>query len=117
MVALFMGVMKVKQQLELLKEPFVRELEPGEEDGPGAGFQRNEDKWVKVAGKVVHLSDIGQVLYSVPIEETDMASEIPYNPEIQKQTGWTYYLPCPERKEMCIRDSPIHASRPLHRRL
>lgn len=98
-VALFMGVMKVKQQLEILKEPFVRELEPGEEDGPGAGFQRNEDKWVKVAGKVVHLSDIGQVLYSVPIEETDMASENPYNPEIQKQTGWTYYLPCPERKD------------------
>lgn len=98
-VALFMGVMKVKQQLEILKEPFVRELETGEEDGAGAGFQRAKDKRVKVAGKVVYLSDIGQVLYSVPLEETDMAAEKPLNPEIQKQTGWTYYLPCPDRKD------------------
>lgn len=98
-IALFMGVMKVKQQLEILKEPFVRELAPGEEDGAGAAFKRNEDNRVKVGGKVVYLSDIGQVLYSVPIGETDMALENPYNPEIQKQTGWTYYLPCPDRKD------------------
>lgn len=97
--ALFVGVMKVKQQLEILKEPFVRELESGEEDGAGASLKKNEDNRIKVDGKVVYLSDIGQVLYSVPIGETDMASENPYNPEIQKQTGWTYYLPCPDRKD------------------
>lgn len=97
--ALFVGVVKAKQQLEVLKEPFVKGLEPGEEDGAGAMFQRTENKWVKVGGKIVYLSDIGQVLYSVPLEETEMALESPLNPEIQKQTGWTYYLPCPDRKD------------------
>lgn len=98
-VALGTGVFKAKQQLEILKEPFVKELEAGEADGVGANLQRREDKRVKVGGKAVYLSDIGQVLYSLPLKETDMASESPLNPEIQKQTGWTYYLPCPDRKD------------------
>lgn len=96
--ALFLGVMKARQQLEVLKEPFVRELAPGEEDETGTSSEE-DDKRVKVGGKVVYLSDIGQVLYSLPLEETDMASENPLNPEIQKQTGWTYYLPCPDRPD------------------
>lgn len=98
-VALAAGIVKAKEQLEVLKEPFVRKLAAGEEDGAGAVFQRQDDQRVKVGGKVVYLSDIGQVLYSLPLEETDMAGENPLNPEIQKQTGWTYYLPSPDRSD------------------
>lgn len=98
-VALAAGVVKVKEQLEVLKEPFVKKMSVGEEDRAGVSFQREEDKRVKINGKVVYLSDIGQVLYSLPLEETDMAGESPLNPEIQKQTGWTYYLPCPDRSD------------------
>lgn len=99
LIALSTGVMKAKQQLDILKEPFVKKLEPGADNGTGTSFQRNEDKRVIVGGKVVYLSDIGQVLYSIPLEQTDMAFVNPLNPEIQKQTGWTYYLPSPDRKD------------------
>lgn len=94
-IALFTGVGKAKQQLDFLKEPFVKKMEPGDENS----FQRSEDKRIIVGGKAVYLSDIGQVLYSIPLQDTDMAFANPLNPEIQKQTGWTYYLPSPDRED------------------
>lgn len=101
--ALVVGVSKAKQQLDLLREPFTRTLAHGDETQE-TDPQNQAVNRVKVAGKVVYLSEIGQVLYSLPIADTDLASESPYNPEIQKQTGWTYYLPCPDRKDTQLKD-------------
>lgn len=114
-VCLAAGVVKVKKQLEVLKEPFVKQLGAGEQDGTGAAFLRDEDKRVKVGGKLVYLSDIGEVLYSLPLEETDMADESRLNPEIQKQTGWTYYLPCPDRSDTQLADVAPSLEHTLYR--
>lgn len=113
--ALVVGAIKVKRQLDIIHEPFERTFtySTGEDGGPvqdpqQAGMKENR---VQVGDKVVYLSHIGQVLYSLPLEETDLAGESRDNPEIQKRNGWTYYLPCPEREDsqlMHVRPSLYH---------
>lgn len=97
-VVLINGISKAKHQLDVMKEPFVKPLIDLEQESEEAEKKKNENR-IMVGGKAVYLSDIGQVLYSVPLEETDMEVESNQNPEIQKQAGWTYFLACPERKE------------------
>ena len=94
--ALVVGVGKARKQLNVLREPFVRTMAQ-ETDDESLAAQENSEERIKIGGKAVFLSDIGEVLYSLPLSETDMAGEETLNPEIQKQAGWTYYLPCPER--------------------
>lgn len=90
------GSVKLKNQIYVLKEPFMEtipELKSEEE----LEAEKGKQDYVVVGGKVVYLSDIGQVLYSVPIEEAGLFYEPLENTEIQQMTGWTYYLPCPEK--------------------
>lgn len=96
---LVMGVVKVKQQLNLFREPFERTLPSSDASDTEGLRSKVENEKIKVGKKAVFLSDVGQVLYSLPLEEAGMALEPAENPEIQKQTGWTYYLPCPERED------------------
>lgn len=98
--ALFVGIMKVKRQLDVLHEPFERRF-VDETDDSADGISdhvERKDTCIQVGAKAVVLSDIGKVLYSLPLEETEFAGKNPENPEIQTRDGWTYYLPCPERK-------------------
>lgn len=97
--ALAVGVMKVKHQLDILQEPFDRTFVDSSTDGNDPGNREKEENRVRVGDKVVYLSNIGRVLYSLPLEETDLAGEPDVNPEIQKLNGWTYYLPCPDRAD------------------
>lgn len=97
--ALAVGVMKVKHQLDILQEPFDRTFVDSSTDGNDPGNREKEGNRVRVGDKVVYLSNIGRVLYSLPLEETDLAEEPDVNPEIQKLNGWTYYLPCPDRAD------------------
>lgn len=101
--AISVGILKVKHQLDVLQEPFERtfvdaDADSGNPNGNTADGEKQE-KRIHIGDKVVYLSDIGQVLYSLPLEETDLAGESSENPEIQKKNGWTYYLPCPERSD------------------
>lgn len=102
-IAIAVGVMKLKRQLDILQEPFERTFTDGTGTGDGIGSdpsqQEKKERRIQVGDKVVYLSEIGQVLYSLPLEETDLSAENKYNPEIQKLNGWTYYLPCPDRKD------------------
>ncbi|MGL5437856.1 MAG: hypothetical protein ACRDBO_21145 [Lachnospiraceae bacterium] len=100
--ALTFGVGKVREQLEFMQEPLIKPLE--DKEGNPADIKLQEERII-IAGKVVYLSDTGQVLYSLPLEETDLKdTEISMNPEIQKQEGWTYYLPSPERDNSSLSD-------------
>ncbi|MDO4268248.1 MAG: hypothetical protein Q4C73_07210 [Eubacteriales bacterium] len=93
LAAIIIGIGKLKHQVDLLREPFQKRfVEPSEDE---SSQQANR---VQVGDKVVYLSDVGQVLYSLPLDETDLAGADENNPEIQVKDGWTYYLPCPERK-------------------
>lgn len=95
------GADKVKEQIELVKKPFLESMSLEEESRLEA--QKNQKKHVKIGNKIVYLSEIGQVLYSVPLEQTEWASEGPENPEIQVSSdGWVYYLPCPEREDSIL---------------
>lgn len=95
-IILMMEIGKVREQLEKLKKPFVKPLaETTKED---LREQKTERK-IQIGKKIVYLSDVGQVLYSLPVEETAFKPAVTENPEIQKQKGWTYYLPCPERED------------------
>lgn len=99
--ALVIGADKIKNQIEILKKPFEESLSMEEEDSLEA--QRNQKNHIKIGNKLVYLSEIGQVLYSVPLEQTELASEDPVNPEIQTSIdGWVYYLPCPERSNSVL---------------
>lgn len=94
-VGLLLGIYKVKQQFKMLKEPFNRTFEDHmEKDMPD-----RDTVSIQLGDKAVVLSGIGKVLYSIPLEESEFAGSDQENPEIQMQEGWTYYLPCPERKD------------------
>jgi len=95
-VVLSTGVDKVREQFKVFKEPLVKPLA---EAGEGSRQEQDAERQVQLGKKMVYLSDIGQVLYSLPIEESSSGLTATENPEIQKQAGWTYYLPCPERKD------------------
>lgn len=93
----FVGIWKVKHQIDVLQEPFERkiELEPESEETE----EEEKENCIQVGAKAVYLSDIGQVLYSLPLEESEFAGSDPENPEIQDHGEWTYYLPCQDRED------------------
>ena len=88
------GIWKVKHQLDLLQAPFERTFHQTEETEA-----KKETIEIQLGDKAVVLSEAGQILYTVPLEESSLAGEHDYNEEIQTRDGWTYYLPCPERKD------------------
>ena len=95
-VILTTGIDKVSEQWNVIKEPIVKPLA---EAGEGNLREQDAERHIQVGKKVVYLSDIGHVLYSLPVEESSSGLTATVNPEIQKQAGWTYYLPCPERND------------------
>lgn len=109
---LVFGAGKIREQLEILKEPFETTIASGTEE---ESEEEKAENRIKVKNKVVYLSDVGKVLYSLPLEETDLSSEEPLNPEIQKQTGWTYYLPCPEREDSQLSEVSPSLTHTLYR--
>lgn len=101
--AIVVGVEKIKYQVDLLRAPFLESLSMEEENSLEA--QRNKKDHIKIGNKVVYLSDIGQILYSIPLDQTEYASEGPGNPEVQSSDdGWVYYLPCPERTDSVLKN-------------
>lgn len=85
---------KIREQLKVLKEPLVKPMA-----GIGDLQDQEAERQIQLGKKMIYLSDIGQVLYFLPIEEASSELAATENPEIQKQEGWTYYLPCPERED------------------
>lgn len=108
------GVSKIKKQLDIMREPFVTPMASSGEAEEEATSTIEATK-IKIDGKAVFLSDIGQVLYSLPLEEAGMDPSVPNNPEIQKQTGWTYYLPCADRKDTQLTDVAPSLQHTLYR--
>lgn len=103
MTAIVIGIDKIKYQIEIVRAPFLESMSLEEENSLEA--QRNKKKHIKIGEKIVYLSDIGQILYSVPLDQTEYASEDSGNPEIQVgDDGWIYYLPCPEREDSILKD-------------
>lgn len=101
--AIVVGVDKIKYQIDLLRAPFLESMSMEKENSLEA--QRNQKKHIKIGNKIVYLSDIGQILYSIPLDQTEYASEGPGNPEIQSSDdGWVYYLPCPEREDSILKN-------------
>lgn len=94
---LFVGIWKVKHQIDVLQEPFERKIELEPESGETE--EEKKENCIQVGAKAVYLSDNGQVLYSLPLEESDFAESDPRNPEIQDHSEWTYYLPCQDRED------------------
>lgn len=100
--ALVLGADQIKQKIVALRKPFLESL-AAEESRKLEEEEKNKKKSIKIAGKLVYLSEVGQVLYSLPLEQTEYASERPENPEIQVgKDGWSYYLPCPEREDSSL---------------
>ena len=97
------GIWKVKHQLDLLQAPFDRTFHQTEETEA-----KKETIEIQLGDKAVVLSEAGQILYTVSLEESSLAGEHDYNEEIQTRDGWTYYLPCPERKDSQL--SKVHPS-------
>ena len=94
------GFYKVRQRLQHISEPFERRFFDNSGEGVTLPAEtEKKDIVIQVGDKAVFLSEIGQVLYSMPLSATELSGEEEINPEIQKKDGWTYYLPCPERKD------------------
>ncbi len=93
-VAAVIGIWKVKHQLTQLKKPFERTFREAEDTE-----EEKKNIEIQLGDKAVVLSDNGQILYTIPLEESSLAGMHDYNEEIQTREEWTYYLPCPERKD------------------
>ena len=94
---LAVGIWKVKHQIDVLQAPFERKIDLESESEETE--DEKKENCIQVGAKAVYLSDNGQVLYSLPLEESEFADSDPSNPEIQTHGGWTYYLPCQERED------------------
>lgn len=94
---LAVGIWKVKHQIDVLQAPFERKIKMESESEEME--DEKKENCIQVGAKAVYLSDNGQVLYSLPLEESEFADSDPSNPEIQTHDGWTYYLPCQERED------------------
>lgn len=94
------GGMRIKKKVDNISRPVVETL--SERGTTFSDLNEEGDKkkniCIQVGAEAVYLSEIGQILYVLPLEESDLAYTEKVNPEIQKQDGWTYYLPCQERK-------------------
>ena len=109
---LSVGVKYLTEQLSFLKDPLVETL-PDRIIMTSA--EEDKDKHVKIGDKVVYLSDIGQVLYSLPLNESELDDKTPYNSEIQENDNWEYYLPSPERDGSVLSNVSSQLSHSLYR--
>lgn len=110
---LAVGIWKVKHQIDVLQAPFERKMEltPESEETE----DEKKENCIQVGAKAVYLSDNGQVLYSLPLEESEFADSGPSNPEIQDHNGWTYYLPCQEREDSELKNVWSELNHTLYR--
>lgn len=114
-MVIFWGGMKIREKLEDIDQSEIQSID-GVANGNYEGEMNQPDKkeqntiCIQVGAEAVYLSDIGQVLYTLPLEESNLTYDSKDNPEIQKQAGWTYYLPCPERENTQLQDvsSALH---------
>lgn len=100
------GAEKISHQIQLIKKPFFKSFSV-DKDKEG-----NQNNFVKISGKQVCLSNIGQVLYTLPLSEEEKNFQ---NSEIQRNENWVYYLPCPERTNTLLSDVSPSLSHILYR--
>lgn len=97
------GGMRIKKKVDYLSRPVVETLAEKEIESLSSDmeFGKNDAQeiCIQVGEKAVYLSETGQILYALPIEESNLHYTKKVNSEIQKQNGWTYYLPCQERED------------------
>lgn len=95
------GGMKIKNKVDNISRPVVEPLLEGTSNSSASSAQPDHTykACIQVGNEAVYLSETGHVLYALPLEESDLTYTKKENPEIQKQAGWTYYLPCQERKD------------------
>lgn len=82
---LAVGIWKVKHQIDVLQAPFERKIKMESESEETE--DEKKENCIQVGAKAVYLSDNGQVLYSLPLEESEFADSDPSNPEIQTLNG------------------------------
>lgn len=117
-LALILGMVRLQNKFKQINKPMIQPLANTEgADNQNQDFTEgdNEKLCIQVGDRAVYLSEIGEILYSLPIEESDLVYEKKENPEIQKQIGWTYYLPCPERKDSQLSEVAPHLYHTLYR--
>ncbi len=97
------GGMKLKEKVNSISRPVIAPLEEGIAGDITFDREAAENHahavCIQVGNKAVYLSETGQVLYTLPLAACEIPYTADHNPEIQKQEGWTYYLPCPERSD------------------
>lgn len=104
-----MGAVKLKEVWEDFHQPLMtsenRDGDLSRDEGVNQGeTKEGQEICIQLGSEAVYLSKIGQILYALPLEESSLSCESRENPEIQKQTGCTYYLPCPERTDTQLPD-------------
>ncbi|MGN0158868.1 MAG: hypothetical protein ACI39W_06995 [Brotaphodocola sp.] len=100
-VIILNGGMKIKAKVDHISRSVAEPLQGDDFVSSATGADENYTyaAYVQLGDEVVYLSENGHVLYTLPIEESDLTCIKKMNPEIQKQEGWTYYLPCQERDD------------------
>ena len=89
------GIWKVKHQLDLLQAPFERTFQQTEETE-----EKNENIEIQLGDKAVSsFRDQDRSCIQYCWRKAVWQGTHDYNEEIQTRDGWTYYLPCPERKD------------------
>ena len=109
---LSLGVRQLADQLSFLKNPLVETMP---DQVVISTTEEAKPKYVKIGTKIVYLSEIGQVLYSLPLEESDLADKTPYNQELQESETWEYYLPSPEREDSVLGGAASSMAHTLYR--
>lgn len=115
-VAIFIilnGGIKIKNRVDNISRPVILPLEEeslSQNDFDGEATENHAYAVsIQVGSKAAYLSGTGQVLYTLPLEESNIVYTEEKNPEIQKQAGWIYYLPCRERSDtQLINVSPFY---------
>lgn len=94
------GGMRIKKKVDNISRPVVETLSEGTTKNSELNEENEQAETIciQVGAEAVYLSESGQILYVLPLEESNLTYTEKSNPEIQKQDGWTYYLPCQERK-------------------
>ncbi len=97
------GGMKIKDKMNQMSRPVIEPLREGTAgdvtfDREAAENHSHSD-CIQVGNRAVYLSETGEVLYTLPLDASDLDYDSEHNPEIQMQEGWTYYLPCLKRPD------------------
>lgn len=75
----------------------------------------DEEITLRLKDKIAYLSEIGEILYIVPLEEAEWDEKLVDNPEILEHGEWVYYLPCPEREDTLLNDVSSELFHTLYR--